>query len=75
MANEHIDWTDSDSILTFKLSKETLDSYYNDNTYIYNSAARENPEQSLFDAIIEHSEEYDKITINGKNISTFIKDL
>jgi hypothetical protein len=67
-----IDWTKPE---TFKLSDDAYDRYRNDNDRLHNSVARENSEQSMLAAMRTFDEDYEKIAIDGKGISTFIRDL
>jgi hypothetical protein len=69
------DWPDLNKPETLVLSKEVRDCYRNDNTCLHNDIARKNSEQSLFKAMFENRESYEKIRIGNQSINEMIKEL
>jgi hypothetical protein len=67
-----IDWSNPK---TFKLSSEALETYQKDEECIHNSAARSNPNEPFLDALLRHTEEYEKTEIDGKKVFDFISSL
>jgi len=67
-----IDWKNPE---TFKLSDEAYERYLNDMPCLHNCVARENPQQSMLGAMLEHNGSYETTRINGKSIDEIIRNL
>jgi len=57
------------------LPKEAYNRYVNDTITLHNSVARENPEQSVFDAFAANEDSFEKIRIGDKSVNEMINGL
>jgi hypothetical protein len=69
-------WPNLEKPETLKPSVVAYECYRNDNSRLHNSVARRNPEQSIFDAMHENKENYEKLkTTDGKSVVEIIRKL